>query len=287
MQSSHHSMCHGFSTTQGYTTSQFCPVLSVVPSPFFLSLSLSLSVLLSAPTFCPSYINLWPCLSFSSFLHCSPLFTFYWPFFIPTWKKHSLLKNISHSKMNVYLSKWENTGSLYKQHHLKLIQNSLAYNNIVLILLIFALFVLAVKSALNIRLSEALTDSKRLVSILDLPGDVLIVPQSTLGGKAKGRMMQYHSNIPKDTGRELYGKFVELCCGALASNASTSEANCKVRHGTYGIKQEVMSLMTNGLFTHAMEFWLFSCLDIYQQLLVMLQSLARKCKDFEKQNVKT
>eukprot|EP00057_Strongylocentrotus_purpuratus_P007458 XP_011661932.1 PREDICTED: probable D-tyrosyl-tRNA(Tyr) deacylase 2 [Strongylocentrotus purpuratus] len=108
------------------------------------------------------------------------------------------------------------------------------------------------KFALNIRLSEALTDSK-LVSILDLPGDVLIVPQATLGGKAKGKMMQYHSNIPKDTGRELYQKFVELCRDTLASNARTSEANCKVRSGTYGNRQ-VLSLVTNGPFTHTMEF---------------------------------
>ncbi|XP_054758882.2 D-aminoacyl-tRNA deacylase 2-like isoform X3 [Lytechinus pictus] len=108
------------------------------------------------------------------------------------------------------------------------------------------------KFALNIRLSEALTGSK-LVSILDLPGDILVVPQATLGGKAKGKMMQYHSNISKDTGRELYQKFVDLCEADIARNARTSEANCKVRGGTYGNRQ-VLSLQTNGPFTHTMEF---------------------------------
>ncbi|KAJ8022035.1 D-aminoacyl-tRNA deacylase 2 [Holothuria leucospilota] len=51
------------------------------------------------------------------------------------------------------------------------------------------------KTLLNVRLCPS--GNGKIVSILDLPGDVLIVPQSTLGGKAKGKMMQYHSNIAK------------------------------------------------------------------------------------------
>ncbi|XP_071488955.1 D-aminoacyl-tRNA deacylase 2-like [Diadema antillarum] len=108
-----------------------------------------------------------------------------------------------------------------------------------------------VKFALNIRLSES-SSSKR-VSVIDLPGDVLIVPQATLGGKAKGKMMQYHSNVAKETGGELYRMFVELCVSGLASNERTLEAGCKVHSGTYGNRQ-VLSVDTNGPYTHITDF---------------------------------
>lgn len=35
--------------------------------------------------------------------------------------------------------------------------------------------------------------------------------QATLGGKMKGRSVQYHSNISKDEGRVFYEKFITLC----------------------------------------------------------------------------
>ncbi|KAM7110395.1 D-aminoacyl-tRNA deacylase 2 isoform 2-T2 [Ciconia maguari] len=84
-------------------------------------------------------------------------------------------------------------------------------------------------------------------------GDVLIIPQATLGGKPKGRKMQYHANIEKEKGLELYSQFVTLCEKELAANAKCVEAGVLVKHGTYGNRQ-VLKLDTNGPYTHLIEF---------------------------------
>ncbi|XP_070699071.1 D-aminoacyl-tRNA deacylase 2-like [Pempheris klunzingeri] len=102
-----------------------------------------------------------------------------------------------------------------------------------------------VSTLLNLRLCES--DSGKLVSVLELPGSLLVVPQATLGGKSKGRAMQYHNNINKEDGLRLYGEFVSLCEKEL------SGANVTVKHGTYGNRQ-VLKLDTNGPYTHLMEF---------------------------------
>ena len=114
----------------------------------------------------------------------------------------------------------------------------------------FCGFLLAAKQALTCRLSR--NDSGRLVSVLDLPGDVLIVPQATLGGKLKGKVMQYHNNIDKDKGLELYEQFVKTCRRLLDESACAKEHGCVVRCGTYGNLQ-VLQLNTNGPFTHVLE----------------------------------
>ncbi|KAJ0063204.1 hypothetical protein NL108_013377 [Boleophthalmus pectinirostris] len=103
-----------------------------------------------------------------------------------------------------------------------------------------------VSTLLNIRLSES--SSGKMVSILDLPGNLLIVPQATLGGRAKGKAMQYHNNINKEDGLRLYEAFVALCETQFAS-----KENVLVKHGTYGNRQ-VLKLDTNGPYTHIMEF---------------------------------
>lgn len=101
------------------------------------------------------------------------------------------------------------------------------------------------------KLSE--TENGKLVSILDLPGNVLIIPQATLGGRVKGRNMQYHSNSGKEDGLELYSQFVALCEKELAANSKCAEAGVVVKHGTYGNRQ-VLKLDTNGPYTHLIEF---------------------------------
>ncbi|WAR19761.1 DTD2-like protein [Mya arenaria] len=109
-----------------------------------------------------------------------------------------------------------------------------------------------VKSVLEARLSEP-TDGGRLVSILDLPGDVMIIPQATLGGSLKGKVMQYHGNVQKDDGLRLYTQFVEKCEKTVAiANVKTGQ-NSIVRYGTYGNRQ-VFSTETNGPYTHYIEF---------------------------------
>ncbi|KAK7836027.1 hypothetical protein U0070_004118 [Myodes glareolus] len=108
-----------------------------------------------------------------------------------------------------------------------------------------------VNTLLNVKLSE--TENGKHVSILDLPGDVLIIPQATLGGRVKGKNMQYHANSGKEEGLELYSQFVSLCEKALAANSKCAEAGVAVAHGTYGNRQ-VLKLDTNGPYTHLIEF---------------------------------
>uniref|UniRef100_A0A8C8YU46 D-aminoacyl-tRNA deacylase 2 n=1 Tax=Prolemur simus TaxID=1328070 RepID=A0A8C8YU46_PROSS len=108
-----------------------------------------------------------------------------------------------------------------------------------------------VNTLLNVKLSE--TENGKHVSILDLPGDILIIPQATLGGRVKGKNMQYHSNSGKEEGLELYSQFVTLCEKELAANSKCAEAGVVVEHGTYGNRQ-VLKLDTNGPYTHLIEF---------------------------------
>ncbi|XP_050404422.2 D-aminoacyl-tRNA deacylase 2 [Patella vulgata] len=108
-----------------------------------------------------------------------------------------------------------------------------------------------VKSVLTARLSEG--RDEKLVSILDLPGDVLIIPQATLGGILKGKMMQYHKNIDKETGLKLYTKFVEMCEQNLTENSKIKGVDVCVKSGTYGNRQ-VFSCSTNGPYSHIIEF---------------------------------
>ena len=111
-----------------------------------------------------------------------------------------------------------------------------------------------VKTLLNVKLSE--TDDEKHVSILDLPGDILIIPQATLGGRIKGKMVQYHGNIEKDKGRDLFAKFIDLCKKQAGDHETWKKAclDCKVKivNGTYGIRQ-VYSTQTNGPYLHLAE----------------------------------
>ncbi|XP_026864706.1 D-aminoacyl-tRNA deacylase 2-like [Electrophorus electricus] len=108
-----------------------------------------------------------------------------------------------------------------------------------------------VNGLLNMKICE--TDSGKYTSVLELPGSVLIVPQATLGGKPKGKGMQYHGNIGKEDGQRLYASFVAHCENELSLSCKCSEAGTEVKHGTYGNRQ-ILKLDTNGPYTHLMEF---------------------------------
>ncbi|XP_040267192.1 D-aminoacyl-tRNA deacylase 2 [Bufo bufo] len=108
-----------------------------------------------------------------------------------------------------------------------------------------------VSSLLNVKLSES--DSGKHVSITELPGDVLIVPQATLGGKSKGRCMQYHSNADKELGMKLYALLIAQYQKELEAHPQWSESGTVLRYGTYGNRQ-VLTLDTNGPYTHLLEF---------------------------------
>ncbi|KAK3595546.1 hypothetical protein CHS0354_021654 [Potamilus streckersoni] len=109
-----------------------------------------------------------------------------------------------------------------------------------------------VKSCLNVKLSSS-AENEKLVSVLDLPGDVLIVPQASLGGNLKGKVMQYHRNIDKDEGIHLYNQFVTLCKDTVQSCNKCREKGCVVMAGTYGNRQ-VLKMDTDGPYTHLIEF---------------------------------
>uniref|UniRef100_A0A8D0C3R2 D-aminoacyl-tRNA deacylase n=1 Tax=Salvator merianae TaxID=96440 RepID=A0A8D0C3R2_SALMN len=79
-----------------------------------------------------------------------------------------------------------------------------------------------VKTLLNVKLSQ--TESGKYVSVLDLPGSTLIIPQVTLDGKVKGRSMQYQCNIEKEIGMEMYSQFVTQCERELTASTKCAEA---------------------------------------------------------------
>nr|XP_006822146.1 PREDICTED: probable D-tyrosyl-tRNA(Tyr) deacylase 2-like [Saccoglossus kowalevskii] len=91
------------------------------------------------------------------------------------------------------------------------------------------------------------------VSVLELPGDVLIVPQSTLGGIRKKRHLTYHYNVNKEDAHEMYKEFVSLCRRGVEENV---RHQCQVRCGQYNSKQEGMLVESGecGLMTHLVEF---------------------------------
>jgi len=103
------------------------------------------------------------------------------------------------------------------------------------------------KIATSAKLSKG--ETRKLVSVVDLPGDILIVPQATLGGKMKGKSMQYHDNIEKEIGFNLYKKFVDACSNLLRSSGNET---VQTRSGIYGNLQ-VLNLETNGPYTHVID----------------------------------
>ena len=85
-------------------------------------------------------------------------------------------------------------------------------------------------------------------TIVDLPGDLLIIPQATLGGRVNGHRFQYHHNINKDIGQEFYDKLVLNLREACSRNTENV-----VHAGSYGIRQ-IYSCETNGPAMHIIEF---------------------------------
>jgi D-aminoacyl-tRNA deacylase len=104
---------------------------------------------------------------------------------------------------------------------------------------------------LGVKLSEI--DNNKHVSIVDLPGDILIIPQATLGAQLKGKSYQYHGNIEKEKGFILFNKFIELLEKNCKENTKWLEAGKTIQNGTYGNRQ-IYSTETNGPYLHLIEF---------------------------------
>ena len=99
------------------------------------------------------------------------------------------------------------------------------------------------KTCLSVKLSEDPVSGKR-TSVTSVSGDVLIVPQATLGGKLKGSSVQYHGNVKRDEGEEMY----RLFCDEMRAGVGAGS----VVEGVYGARQ-VLSTVTNGPFSHVIE----------------------------------
>ncbi|KAK4469377.1 hypothetical protein MN116_006933 [Schistosoma mekongi] len=96
-------------------------------------------------------------------------------------------------------------------------------------------------------------DNGKLQSVIDSPCDLLIIPQFCLAGKLKRKSFQYHGAVTKATAETLYCQLVKLCDSLLKSSPMWLSKSCKLSYGTFGIRQ-ILSLETNGPFTHVVEF---------------------------------
>lgn len=101
------------------------------------------------------------------------------------------------------------------------------------------------KEIATLKICESENGSK---TIVDLPGDLLIIPQATLGGRVNGHRFQYHHNINKDVGQTFYDKLVLNLREACSQNTENV-----VHAGSYGIRQ-IYSCETNGPAMHIIEF---------------------------------
>jgi len=77
----------------------------------------------------------------------------------------------------------------------------------------------------------------------DKSNNLLLVPQATLGGKLKGKSLQYHNNVKKEYGSELYEELVARC---------SLIKDCNVQSGVYGNLQ-VLEMKTQGPHTHVFD----------------------------------
>ena len=104
------------------------------------------------------------------------------------------------------------------------------------------------------------------MSVLERRGDVLVVPQATLGAKLKGKgrgnnSLQYHGNVDKADGERLFAAF----CAALKSLVEENDAGevpesqgsqgsqgPRVVGGVYGARQR-LTMDTDGPYTHILQ----------------------------------
>ncbi|CAG5097084.1 Oidioi.mRNA.OKI2018_I69.XSR.g14926.t1.cds [Oikopleura dioica] len=89
------------------------------------------------------------------------------------------------------------------------------------------------------------TDGKPKSVESDEAKSILVIPQATLGGKLKGKQVQYHGNISKLNGEAIFEKFRDI----LTKQSKTT----RCEFGTYGNRQ-VLQMDTEGPFSHVFEF---------------------------------
>uniref|UniRef100_A0A6B2LMN5 D-aminoacyl-tRNA deacylase n=1 Tax=Arcella intermedia TaxID=1963864 RepID=A0A6B2LMN5_9EUKA len=92
-------------------------------------------------------------------------------------------------------------------------------------------------------------EEKKKRPIEEVGGDILIIPQASLGGKIKQKNLQFHGLIDKPRGLELYQQFIDECILLT----KTLNIKSEVRHGTYGNRQG-LHFVSNGPNTIALDF---------------------------------
>ncbi|KAM6968744.1 uncharacterized protein LKV04_017600 isoform 1-T2 [Tautogolabrus adspersus] len=85
-------------------------------------------------------------------------------------------------------------------------------------------------------------DTRHLVSILDLPGNVLFVPQDSLVGEpvSAKRRMQYKGGCEPWWGAQLFSNLMSACRELMLGSVKCTKAGVKLEQGVYGQKQEIL-----------------------------------------------
>lgn len=82
---------------------------------------------------------------------------------------------------------------------------------------------------------------RHIVSVLDLPGSVLLVPQDSLVGQPlPNRRMAYRGGCEMWLGAQLFSRLVSACRELLAGSPKSAQAGTTVEYGVYGQKQEIV-----------------------------------------------
>lgn len=83
--------------------------------------------------------------------------------------------------------------------------------------------------------------ARQTVSLLDLPGSVLFIPQDSLVGEPAPRSkVQYKRVCGPWWGAQLFSTLVSTCIDLMSDSAKCKTAGVKVEQGVYGQKQEVV-----------------------------------------------
>lgn len=97
-------------------------------------------------------------------------------------------------------------------------------------------------------------DTGHTVSVIDLPGSVLFIPQdSLLGEPVPKRRMQYRGGCELWWGAQLFSNLVSACRELMSASVKCTTAGVKVEEGVYGQKQE-MELSSVEPLTLLLEF---------------------------------
>uniref|UniRef100_A0A3Q3WQM1 D-aminoacyl-tRNA deacylase n=1 Tax=Mola mola TaxID=94237 RepID=A0A3Q3WQM1_MOLML len=84
-------------------------------------------------------------------------------------------------------------------------------------------------------------ENGRSISVLDLPGSILLIPQESLVGRPlTKRRIQYKGGCEQWWGAQLFSNLVSACRELMSASAKCTEAGGRVEQGVYGPKQEIV-----------------------------------------------